>query len=126
MHYAPLVSVEAASEPAVRPHDVRRDEGPRLEDRAVHVGLRREVDDPFAPADHLSDSPRIAHIPLDELDLPGIEEVPDVFHVPRVRELVEHEDVVALPNREAGEVRADEAGPPRDEGSHVPGVTEDA
>src|SRR2546430_1773879 len=70
--------------------------------------------------------PGVAHIPWADLDLAGIEKVADVFEVPRVRELVEHEDVVALPHREAREVRADEAGPSRHEDPHLPSVREAA
>ena len=84
------------------------------------------MDDPVATSYRFPNGPCIAHIPLDELDLAGIEKVADVFHVPRVRELVEHEDVMALPHREAREVRADKAGSSRHEDPHVSSVREAA
>src|SRR5437899_8681273 len=82
----------------IRPHDVRLDERPRLEDRAVHMGLCGEMDNPVATSHYFPYGACIAHIPLDELNLPRFEEFADVFEVPRVRELVEHEDVMALPH----------------------------
>ena len=96
-------------------YDVRLHEVPRLQNRPVHMGLRREMHDGIRLLHKSVDEAPVAHVPLHELNLLAVQEVPQVLLVPRIRELVEDDDVVPLPHRPPGEVRADESGSTGDE-----------
>ncbi len=75
------------------------------EDRAVDVGLGREVDDRLAARRGRRDRVGVGDVALVELVLDAFE----VRAVARVRELVEDDDGVAVRCQTAREGRADEA-----------------
>ncbi len=101
--------------------DVGLEKGPRTVDRAVDVGLRREVEHrrrrEFAV--HTRHSVAVGDVALDKSEARAALEVLKILAAAGVGELVEHHHAgVALAERVAHEVRADEAGP----AGHDPGV----
>ena len=90
------------------------DELLRAEDRAVDVGLGREVDDRGAARGRARDRVRVGDVAVDELVLDALE----VGGVAGIGELVEHRDLGAALGQPANEVRADEARPAGDEHAH--------
>ena len=89
-------------------------ERPRIDDRAVDMRLRREVDDRVATRGRLLDIRRDGDVSLVELVL----DVLEVGTVARVGQLVEHDDLVALFREATCVMRADEAGAAGDEDPH--------
>ena len=85
--------------------DVGEDEFGRPEDRAVDVGLGREVDDRVAAGRGRRDCLGVGDVALVELVLDAFE----VRAVARVRELVEDDDRVAIRRETSRRSRADEA-----------------
>ena len=73
--------------------------------------LGGEVDDRITALPGALDRLRVGDVPDDELDARTVE----VRGVPRVRQLVEDDDLVATCNEPLDEVRADEPGPAGDE-----------
>ena len=85
-----------------------------VEHGAVDVGLGGEVDDGIAAGRRRGDRGPVGDVALDELDV----EVGEVRRVPRVRQQIEDDDVVAAGDKPPHEVRADETGPAGDEHAH--------
>ena len=107
----------ARLEQAVGALDVGPEEGLRVRDGVVVVGLGREVDDGVVAGDHLRQERRVADVAHHELDAGH---ALDVGGVPRVGELVEHRHAHAraVLGRPAHEVAADEAAAPCDYDVH--------
>ena len=70
---------------------VRVDDVDRAENGAVDVRLGGEVDDRVGALRRVGHSLRVADVPDDQLDARALE----VGRVPRVRQLVQHDDVFA-------------------------------
>ena len=83
------------------------------EDRAVDVGLGGEVDDRVAAARCARDVGGLRDVAVVELDVRR-----QIRAVARVRQLVEHDDVVARREQALDEMRADEARAACDEDPH--------
>ena len=98
-----------------RPEHVRADEVLRPQDRPVDVRLGREIDDRFDSA-QLVDV--LAH---GDVAAVALDTGRQIGRVPGVRELVEHDDVLAGGEHPFDEMRADEARPAGDQEAH--GVT---
>ena len=96
------------------PDHVRSGERLLVLDRAVHVGLRGEVDDRVAAAGRARDVVGLGDVALEELDLLQRQ----VGAVAGIGELVEHDDLLAGGEEALDEVRADEAGAAGDEDAH--------
>ena len=94
--------------------DVGEDELGRAEDRPVDVRLGREVDDRLCAGRRRGDGVRVGDVALVELVLDAVEIRP----VAGVRQLVEHDDLVARAREPPREMRADEAGAAGDENAH--------
>ncbi len=71
----------------------------RGEDRAVDVGLGCKVDDRRAVASRALDVGRLCDVALVELDV-----LREIRSVARVRQLVEHDDLVACAQKPLGEM----------------------
>jgi hypothetical protein len=86
--------------------------------RLAHVDLRRQVEDAVRPRvlQDLPHSLRVAHVPLHEAG-PGVQRVRQVL-VPSGGEVVDHDHLVAALEQRVDQVRADEPGPTRHEGTH--------
>ena len=90
----------------------------RVRDRTVHVGLGGEVDNRLGVADRGRDRLGILDLALDEADL--VLDVAEVLLTSRVREGVQHRDLVAvLADAQLHERRADESGRAADEQLHA-------
>ena len=85
---------------------------PRIE-RSTCVSAAK-FDDRLAPRARLGDRVRVADVALDELEPSAVE----VRAVAGVRQLVEHDDVVAGRGESLREVGADEPGAAGDEHAH--------
>ena len=107
----------------LRADDIGDHEVLRARDRAVHVGLRREVDHDVVAGDHSVEDRPVADVALDEGIAGILRNGREIRRVAGVGELVEHGHAgnlgteVAL-QQAAHIVRADEARSPRDQVSH--------
>ena len=99
------------------PHEIGRDEGRRAVDRAVDVGLGREVEQGrgFVDAQHLVHGGPIGDVGLDELEERAPAHVLEAQEVAGVGELVHDHDADAPSDGEAHEVAADGARPAGDD-----------
>ena len=97
--------------------DVGRDELAGAHERPVDVGLGGEMHDDFGRAHERPGHVRIRHVPLDERVARMVDDVLQILHPARVRQLVERRDVPVRMDAEriAHEVRADEPGAAGDE-----------
>ena len=98
----------------MRPDDVCLDEVARLEDRAVDVGLGRQVDHGLTPLARLCDRLGVGDVPLVEL----VRHVEEVLSVARVGQLVEDDDGVTCRSEAASDVAADESTGSGNEDAH--------
>src|SRR5712692_11829481 len=69
------------------------------------IGLLREA---------VNEGP-IAHVPFHEVNLLGVQQIPEVLQIPGISQLLEDDDLVPLVHGPPREVRADESGSTRDE-----------
>ena len=98
----------------LRAAELRAAEVLGAQDRAVDVRLGGEVDDRVAARGCARHVGRLSDVAVVELDV-----VRQVRAVPGVRELVEHDDLVAAAQQALDEMRADEAGAAGDEDLHA-------
>src|SRR6266566_2852176 len=94
--------------------DIRLDELSGAEDRAVDMGLCREVEDRLTARGYPCKHVAVGDGPLNELDVGAIEVRP----IARVGELVEHDNLVASGGQAFSAVRADEPGSAGNENTH--------
>ena len=97
--------------------DVGGDESAGLVQRAVHVGLGREMHDDLGVAHERSGNRRVRHVPLDEPVPRVVHGVTQILHASGVGQLVERGDPPVGMRREGvqHEVAADEAGTASDQ-----------
>ena len=116
--HEPLAVMTRVVEQHLRAEHIREDEFGRPEDRAVDVGLGREVDDRVDTVRRPRDRLGIGDVAVVELVVDAVEVRP----VARVGELVENDHLLAVHREPPGEVRADEPGTAGDEDLHAPSL----
>lgn len=80
----------------VRAHHVRLHKNMRINNAAVHVCLRREVDHrmELLPAKKTVDEALVGNIPAHERHPLGLDQLRDIIQIPRIRELIQHKHLI--------------------------------
>ena len=112
-----LAEAVALVEHVLRALHVGHERAHRLLDDQPHADRRGEVVDDVALVDELVDDRAREHRVHREVEVAALHQVLDV-PARAGREVVEDEDLLSVREQQLGEVRADEAGPARDQRLH--------